>query len=398
MFRISFGALNLQKCHARTLIKILVITFAGSSIFLLKRNHTVVKPLTAVGRLGPAFSLINDAKNSHIDYLTEFEDTSDEEKIVLMKKMRDSMKTLLHRCAHVKTDCKSSKSKTILSLFTTWVYEKEKIPINNRTLFNWQSLPNINLIVFTNSTEVKYYSERAGFKTLPIIESASGAPVLPTMFLTVMRKFSSEFYAYANGDILFTRSLIDTLEHIQCNLDPNDRKNGILVVGRRVNLPARLVTDEVAMSWDQLDFISKSGSLFQADAEDYFITDKSYPWQTFLPVAIGRRAYDNWVVAFSRFHNITVIDASESIQCLHQTLDSRGNFEGLEKGSYNIELIEKLQLPFSPYSWGRTLCAGLKSWINLCGEVVLAKRSKVDKTCTSYYTFHNILRLLGLRN
>jgi hypothetical protein len=211
-----------------------------------------------------------------------------------------------------------------------------------------------------------------------------------------MLNFQSEFYGFVNGDILFTDTLINTLKHVYCNL--GDRgQNGVLIVGRRVNIPARSIKDETAISWKELDNISRTGSLFQSDAEDYFITDKKYPWHKFLPVAIGRRAYDNWVVAFSRYHNITVIDATESIQCLHQTLESRGNFEGLDKGRYNIELIDKLKLPFSPYSWGRTLCAGMKSWTNLCGEVVLSERLKLDSQCTSYNTFHKIFEVLGLR-
>lgn len=398
MIRATFGARFLQKCYPRTMIKILLFTVGASTIFLFKKHHILHKPLTAVRKLGPAFTLISGAGNSHLDYLTEFADTSDEEKIVLMKTMRDSMKTLLEKCSSMKSLCQMHRSQLILTLFTTWVYEKEKFKINNRTLFNWKSLPYVKLVVFTNSTVVKYYSEQAGFEVLPIIKEASGAPVLPAMFVTVMKKFASEFYAFANGDILFTGSLVDTLEHIHCNLEQSRRQNGLLVVGRRYNIPAQLVSDEVATSWEQLDYISKSGSLFQADAEDYFITDKSYPWHDFLPVAIGRRAYDNWVVAYSRYHNITVIDASESIQCLHQTLDSRGNFEGLDKGRYNIELIDSLQLPFSPYRWGRTVCTDLKSWINLCGEVVLTERSKLETTCTSYNTFHSILKMLGLRN
>ncbi|XP_053400113.1 uncharacterized protein LOC123542351 isoform X2 [Mercenaria mercenaria] len=370
----NFSTRCLQKRGLNILIKFLLLTVGASMMFTFMAHHVVYRPSSAVSRLGPAFMLINKAGNSHLDYFEEFAESPDEEKIVLMNKMRESMKSFMHRCTKKKAYCKKfPEQQHILTLFTTWVYEKEKFHINNKTLFNWRTLPNVNLVVFTNSTGVKYYSAEAGFQVLPIIEEASGAPVLPAMFGAVMKKFQSEFYGFANGDILFTKTLVDTLEHVLCSLGQIRRQNGILIVGRRVNVPARLVTDKIAMSWKQLDRISHSGSLFQSDAEDYFITDKSYPWHKFLPVAIGRRAYDNWVVAFSRYHNITVIDASESIQCLHQTLESRGNFEGLEKGRYNIELIDQLRLPFSPYSWGRTLCAGMKSWTNLCGEIVLSE-------------------------
>lgn len=388
----------IQKCGPRTMIKLLLLTVGACTMYMFTTTFSASQPNTAVDRLGPAFALIQGGKNSHLDYLKGFSETSDDDKIVLMNRMREALTSLLEKCTRNGTVCKRRyKSHSILTLFTTWVYEKEKFSVNNNTLFNWKMLPNVNLIVFSNSKEVKYYSKRAGFTVLPIMVVAEGVPVLPAMFTAATNQFKSEFYGFANGDILFTRTLVDTLEHILCNLEESSRRRGVLIVGRRYNVPASRVTDEVATSWNRLDRLSRTSSLFQADAEDYFITDKAYPWDTFLPVAIGRRAYDNWVVAFSRYSNITVIDASESILCLHQTLESRGNFEGLGKGRYNIDLIHKLDVPYSLYGWGRTLCAGLKSWVNLCGEIVLSKRYKIEKQCTSYYTSFRIYRMLGLR-
>lgn len=379
------------------MIKLLLLAVAASTMYIFTITFSASQPSTAVDRLGAAFALIQRGKNSHLDYLQEFSETSDDDKIVLMNRMREAMTSLLQKCMKKRTVCKRHyKQQSILTLFTTWVYEKEKFPVNNSTLFNWKMLPNVNLIVFSNSLEVKYYSEWAGFTVLPILVEAAGVPVLPAMFTAAIKQFKSEFYGFANGDILFTRTLVDTLEHILCNLKKSRRQSGVLIVGRRYNVPASHVTVEVATSWNKLDLLSRTGSLFQSDAEDYFITDTAYPWDTFLPVAIGRRAYDNWVVAFSRYSNITVIDASESILCLHQTLESRGNFEGLGKGRYNVDLINKLDVPYSLYGWGRTLCAGLKSWVNLCGEIVLSERHKIEKQCTSYYASFRLYRMLGL--
>ena len=102
------------------------------------------------------------------------------------------------------------------------------------------------------------------------------------------------------------------------------------------------------------------------------------------------------MVTFSRRNNIPVIDASGSVLCLHQTLESRGNYEGLTRGNYNMEILEGLNLPFSFGQWGKTICARLRLFVNLCGEIEIEAREHLDSCCTDYYLSYRIWKTLGL--
>lgn len=382
--------------------KLILLSVISLCLFVLTFN--LGRSRSSIINLGPAFTMIQGNGKIHIDDLTGFEEVSDEQKIYLMDKLRNSIHDLMKNCSdHDQQPAKcrsSSSSEKILTLFTTWVYDEQKFSVNNKTLHNWKMLPNVNLVVFVSDgdTKVEEISRQAGWTVLPVTLEAAGTPVLPAMFHDVMMKYKSRYYGFANGDILFTKKLTDTLEQIACQVESGSitDEKGILIVGRRINVPADKLTDESALSWWKLEqFSNQYGKLFQSDAEDYFITDSKYPWATFLPVAVGRRGFDNYVVAYSRYVNITVIDASESIQCIHQTLKSRGNYEGLTKGQYNIELIEKQNMPFD-FGWGRTYCTQWKSWYDLCERLMISERKSILPSCSEYRLSYRLSSFFGL--
>lgn len=386
------------KWRQKAVMKMLFLTLVICGLYIMVGYHDDIGFHSATKRIGPIISMMKSG--FHLDNFKDFSTVTDEEKYELMNNMRDSVDTLLKKCSTARPVCEHPSTGTkLLTLFTTWVYDKDKFLINSRTMKNWRTvLKHVNLVVFSNSSDVKRYSKLADFTVLPVTQEATGAPLLSAMFMAAKARFTSEFYGFANGDILFTDSLTKTLQTILCNIEEDFRQKGLLIVGRRINIPVTDIREEDITSSSNLVRISRSsGSLFQTDAEDYFITDKFYKWNEFLPVAIGRRGYDNWVVAYSRYNNITVIDATESVLCVHQTIESRGNYEGLSKGSYNLDLIDKLNLPFSFAAWGRTWCSSLKTWLDLCGQVVISNRSKVNSGCTSYYWSHSFMKLIGWR-
>ena len=65
--------------------------------------------------------------------------------------------------------------------------------------------------------------------------------------------------------------------------------------------------------------LSKTGKLFTAWGEDYFITNSNYPWKDCPEVVVGRVAYDNWLVLNANKRRHTTIDATRTLLALHQT-------------------------------------------------------------------------------
>ena len=68
-----------------------------------------------------------------------------------------------------------------------------------------------------------------------------------------------------------------------------------------------------------LDFAAKKGKLYRSDAEDYFAIGNiaNFPWAMIKDVVISRPAYDNYVVAMACRHNVSVIDATNTIRAIH---------------------------------------------------------------------------------
>jgi hypothetical protein len=76
---------------------------------------------------------------------------------------------------------------------------------------------------------------------------------------------------------------------------------------------ATLPTTTSGQSFHGIIKISKTGKLFTAWGEDYFITNSNYPWKDCPEVVVGRVAYDNWLVLNANKRRHTTIDATRTL-------------------------------------------------------------------------------------
>jgi len=284
--------------------------------------------------------------------------------------------TLKNRIMALKESILKNEANTLITLFTTWPTKKEKFVVHNSTIRNWKALsPFVKPVLFTNEEELGNRVRSMGWSILPVTKSAIGIPILKYMYLDAMANFKSTFYAYCNGDILFTENLIETLVSI---LNFNiDFKIPMLLVGQRTNVQD--VTEDDASSFDKITKASKRGKLFTTYAEDYFITTSNYPWKDCAEVVIGRRAYDNWLVLNARKHQYTTIDGSKTLLAVHQTTKA-GNYEGhaVPNSNYNDKLLVGMYRRVS-YGSGLTSCTSFYTVPSESGPK-LVKR-KIHKGC-----------------
>ena len=113
----------------------------------------------------------------------------------------------------------------LLTIFTTF-----KEDTNNETnvthhefahrlaIKNWASFsPYVRPVVFSNTTDGELIALAKEYKwdILPMTRVNSyGTPFLKEMYQEVFKNYNSTFYGYANGDLLFDASLIETLLEI----------------------------------------------------------------------------------------------------------------------------------------------------------------------------------------
>jgi len=125
---------------------------------------------------------------------------------------------------------------------------------------------------------------------------------------------SSIFIGYANGDMLFDEGLITTLEGVAKEQRHFDQT---MVVGMRHNL----FLQTRRLFWPHDVWLTVRNEALEAPvyAEDYFfIYRNKFPWHILPELVIGRPAYDNYLVAMAIKNNVTVVDASRTVSCLHQ--------------------------------------------------------------------------------
>ncbi|CAI9729690.1 Hypothetical predicted protein [Octopus vulgaris] len=283
---------------------------------------------------------------------------------------------------NVSITARPETNRPILTMFTSWDVNETKYIVHNNTVSNWIKLKKyVNPIIFTNSSRYKKLCSDAGWTVYPITHyAAGGAPVLKTMFLKAMENFNTTFYAFANGDILFEDGLIDTLFLLMEEMSIDNMSHPLLLIGRRTNV--KYLSRKDASTHKSLRGVAREkGHLFLVNAEDYFITNRNYPWKDIPNLVIGRPAYDNWLVAHARRSNFTVIDASDTILAVHQTTNA-GNWEGHKRkfSNYNDILLKKLKLP-RRYRNGETGCTPLRTAYDLCSRIVVQERKVFPPQC-----------------
>ena len=145
--------------------------------------------------------------------------------------------------------------------------------------------------------------------------NSQNTPLISSIFEIGRKMNTSPLLAYINADIIIFPDFLDVSQMVLQKFDK------FLLVGQRLDMDIQKRID-FSNGWQtslkkecQLD-----GKLHPRGGSDYFI----YPRQCFpqLPeFAVGRAGWDNWMFYQARLNKWPVIDATKSIQIIHQNHD-----------------------------------------------------------------------------
>ena len=168
------------------------------------------------------------------------------------------------------------------------------------------------------------------------------------------------FTAYANADILFDESLLETLAALRAWLAKGTSTKSVLAVGQRWN---HVVEGRISAS----DVKRVKPNPFQTNAQDYFITTRGFfDWGQLPDFVIARLGYDNSLVDWAH-HRGALVDATETLRALHQTV-ADGNWAG--RGKHFPDREYNAQLPGVVWDHGKTTDAQYKTVRKGGGEVI----------------------------
>ena len=159
------------------------------------------------------------------------------------------------------------------------------------------------------SLGVRYFPE--------VKRNDQGTPLVSSIFDLARQYSTSPNMAYINADILLFYDFIETTRTI------SDLYKKFLIVGQRWDLDVETKI-EYTDGWqaELKKQLYKNGKLHPRGGSDYFIYPRAC-FETIPEFAIGRAGWDNWMFYEARTRKWPLIDATQSIQIIHQQHDYR---------------------------------------------------------------------------
>ena len=160
-----------------------------------------------------------------------------------------------------------------------------------------------------------------------------GTPLVDGAFRIAAGRRRNELLCFVNTDILFPQSLAGAARAAAGLHRP------FLVVGECLNVRVDARVDPDAIDWPAL---RRGARKRGADAIDYFVyTPELYG--DIPPFAVGRPAFDNWLVWKARDEGAAVVDATWTVKALHED-HTYAHIGGLAQRNASPEAAENRRL------------------------------------------------------
>lgn len=221
----------------------------------------------------------------------------------------------------------TQRRQKVLTLCTTFTDHEDRIDVERNVILNWGLLQaHVNLVAFVaeNSRWTKL-AESTGWLVKAIPRSLSdGSPYLRDMVQSIRSIYQTPFYGYANADVLFTTTLVETISYIQENVTETQ---SLLLLGQRIDLKFQLITHEhrrELFNWGTLRQVVKGGphSRYNSFGYDLFIFNQPY-LDEFPDFVVSRPGFDILLPAMALWLDVTVVDISTVVLIVHQDTPSR---------------------------------------------------------------------------
>lgn len=199
----------------------------------------------------------------------------------------------------------------------------------------WMHLdPEVEVIMVGDEEGMAEVASEYGIRHLKDVRrNALGTPYVSSIFEQGRKATDSPLMLFVNADMLLLPSIVSIARQVQ------SQAKHFLVVGQRWDLDVRQPLD-FSPAWDTrlMKQVRMANRRHAPSGSDYFIFPRTC--YTHLPdFAIGRPAWDNWMIYEARRSGWTAIDASDTIDIIHQDHD----YSHLPGGQPPYRLPERYQ-------------------------------------------------------
>jgi hypothetical protein len=189
--------------------------------------------------------------------------------------------------------------------------------IQENAIRSWLLLnPKPKIILFSNEAGTAEAARGLDVQVETGVKTNSfGTPLVSDMFRQADIMAAGDVLAFVSADIILTQSTLDAA-HIAM-----EWKRNFLLVAQRHDVDVRRLLD-FDEGWEK-DWAAKAvarGKLHSPGAIDLFLYPRGQ-YEHMPPFAIGRTAYDNWLLWNTVASEIPLIDATGFVTLIHQNHD-----------------------------------------------------------------------------
>lgn len=204
--------------------------------------------------------------------------------------------------------------------------------IQRNAIQSWTLLrPACEIILLGDDEGTAEVARQIGIRHIPdIARNEFGTPLLNSIFESAERVADHDLLCYVNADIILMSDFMEAVHQVA------GRKRQFLMVGQRWDVDMNDLWDFVQPDWEQrlLIYVKEHGKLHPPAGIDYFVFSRGL-WQGLPPFAIGRTAWDNWLIYRARSLHVPVVNATDYIRAVHQNhayINFPNGAEGVWKG------------------------------------------------------------------
>ncbi|MDI6448143.1 glycosyltransferase [Anaerobaca lacustris] len=213
----------------------------------------------------------------------------------------------------------SSRNASGLTIFAMpKAFEGHIGTIQRNAIRSWARLdPAPEILLFGDEPGICEMAEEVGARHIPHVDrNEFGTPLVNKLFEAAQAHASHEIMAYVNADMILFREFVDGVRKVRTELDR------FLLIGQRWDIPILEEIDFRQPGWQRwLQEQMEEHAMLHAECGlDYFVFPKGL-YRQIPPFAVGRIAWDNWLVMAPHRDGVPVVDGTEFITVVHQDHD-----------------------------------------------------------------------------
>lgn len=223
--------------------------------------------------------------------------------------------------------------------------------IQENAIRSWMNLkPRPEIILFGNDDGVAEFAQKHNLKHICDVQrNEFGTPLVNDLFLKAQRIAANEICVYVNTDIILMDDFAAAIEKV------GKRFEQFLMIGRRwdFDILEKIRFDDEGWQQQLRQRVFRNGYYHEPTGIDYFAFTKGL-WGDIPPFAIGRSAWDNWLVDTAVTSQYPVVDASQGAMIIHQNHDFSHISGGKDSESFKVEERRNRELAPHTYYTGFT--------------------------------------------